>query len=46
MRAEAAPGEDPMSLPAPEDITGVFIDLASPSCEKNGEVVGVYERAA
>jgi len=39
MRAEAYPGEDPMSLPGPEDITDVFVDLADPACERNGEVV-------
>ena len=39
MRASAKPGEDPMSLPAPEDITDVFLELASPECKKHGEVV-------
>lgn len=39
MRASAFPGEDPMSLPAPEEITGVFVDLAEPTCTMNGEVV-------
>lgn len=29
MRAEAYPDEDPMTLPAPEDITDVFVYLAS-----------------
>ncbi len=29
MRAEAYPDEDPMSLPAPEDITDIFVYLAS-----------------
>jgi NAD(P)-dependent dehydrogenase (short-subunit alcohol dehydrogenase family) len=28
MRAQAFPGEDPLSLPTPESITGLFIDLA------------------
>lgn len=28
MRAQAFPGEDPMSLPTPESITGLFVDLA------------------
>lgn len=39
MRASAKPGEDPMSLPAPEDITDVFLELTSPECKKHGEVV-------
>ncbi len=39
MRAEAFPGEDPMTLPAPEDITELFVELAEPSCERNGEVL-------
>ncbi len=39
MRAEAMPGEDPMTLPAPEEITGVFVDLAEPACTMNGEIV-------
>lgn len=29
MRAEAYPGEDPLTLPTPEEITGVFLYLAS-----------------
>lgn len=29
MRAQAAPAEDPMSLPSPEDIAGRFLDLAA-----------------
>ena len=39
MRAAAMPGEDPMTLPAPEDIAPVFLDLASPACTKHGEIV-------
>lgn len=39
MRAAAFPGEDPMSLPAPEDICDLFVELASPECTRNGEVV-------
>jgi NAD(P)-dependent dehydrogenase (short-subunit alcohol dehydrogenase family) len=42
MRAEAMPGEDPMTLPHPDDITGSFVDLASPDWQKNGEVVRAY----
>jgi len=39
MRAAAYPGEDPMSLPAPEDITGVFVDLAEATSLRHGEVI-------
>ena len=42
MRAEAMPGEDPMTLPHPDDIAGAFVDLAEPGCLRNGEVVAVY----
>lgn len=41
MRASAKPGEDPMTLPAPDDITDIFLELASPTCQKHGEVVSV-----
>lgn len=39
MRAAAFPGEDPMSLRSPEEICDLFLDLASPTCQRNGEVV-------
>jgi NAD(P)-dependent dehydrogenase (short-subunit alcohol dehydrogenase family) len=39
MRAQAFPGEDPMSLPAPEAVTESFVELAEASCTLNGEVV-------
>ncbi len=39
MRAEAFPGEDPMTLPAPDEITDIFVDLALPGCTRHGEVV-------
>lgn len=42
MRAKAFPGEDPMSLKTPDDITQVFVDLASPDCTRHGEVVKAY----
>ena len=38
MRAQAMPGEDPNTLPRPEDRAEVFVDLASPSCTANGEL--------
>ncbi|WP_299626624.1 SDR family NAD(P)-dependent oxidoreductase [Pelagibius sp.] len=39
MRAAAFPGEDPMSLRTPEEICDLFLELASPACRRNGEVV-------
>lgn len=31
MRAQAFPGEDPATLPTPDSITGLFLELSSPS---------------
>jgi NAD(P)-dependent dehydrogenase (short-subunit alcohol dehydrogenase family) len=39
MRAKAFPGEDPMTLPAPEDLGPLFVELSSPECQRNGETV-------
>ena len=39
MRAQAYPGEDPMILKSPESITGLFVELASPACQRHGETV-------
>lgn len=39
MRAKAAPGEDPMSLPHPDEIAPVFVSLCSPEETRNGEIV-------
>lgn len=39
MRAQAYPGEDPQTLKDPEALTDLFVELASPACEKQGEVV-------
>lgn len=41
MRAKAFPGEDPMTLPAPEDIAPQIVALLSPECTKNGELIDV-----
>ena len=38
MRAQAMPGEDPKTLPAPEEVAELFLELALPSCTANGEV--------
>jgi NAD(P)-dependent dehydrogenase (short-subunit alcohol dehydrogenase family) len=37
MRAEAMPGEDPQTLKTADSISGLFVDLAHPSCDNNGE---------
>jgi len=39
MRAAAFPGEDPLSLKTPEEITGAFVELASPACTKHGAII-------
>ncbi len=44
MRASAMPGEDPMTLPPPDAITDVFVRLASPDFNKNGERLEVHVR--
>lgn len=41
LRARAFPGEDPNSLPLPESVTDIFVDLAAPECSTNGEVLTV-----
>jgi len=42
MRAHAFPGEDPETLPTPDEMTGVFVDLAEAACERTGEIVKAY----
>jgi NAD(P)-dependent dehydrogenase (short-subunit alcohol dehydrogenase family) len=39
MRQKAMPGEDPASLRPPEAVTPLILDLLSPTCSKNGELV-------
>jgi len=39
MRKAAKPGENPQSIPAPDDVVGTFLDLAAASCDLNGEIV-------
>lgn len=39
MRTLAKPGEDPKTLPAPEDIVPAFLELASADCNKHGELI-------
>ncbi len=42
MRAQAFPGENPETLRPPEAITESFVDLASPTCTRHGEIVRGY----
>ena len=39
MRAAAMPGEDPQTLPTPDDVAGRFVDLAEPACTRHGEII-------
>jgi NAD(P)-dependent dehydrogenase (short-subunit alcohol dehydrogenase family) len=39
LRAKAFPGEDPMKHRAPEEVAGVFVDLAAPDCTITGEII-------
>ena len=41
MRAQAFPGEDPLTLSAPEDITDLFVQLASPGFPETGQKFSV-----
>jgi NAD(P)-dependent dehydrogenase (short-subunit alcohol dehydrogenase family) len=41
LRAKAFPGEDPLKHKAPDEITQTFVDLASPGCTINGEIVEI-----
>jgi NAD(P)-dependent dehydrogenase (short-subunit alcohol dehydrogenase family) len=43
MRAKAMPGEDPSTLPPPDAVAPLIVDLLSPSCKKNGEIVNFRE---
>lgn len=45
MRAKAMPGEDPETLPKPEELAGLFIDMVSAECTKHGDIV-TFERTA
>ncbi len=38
MRAQAFPGEDPMSLVTPDDVTDIFVQLAAIDCEFHGVI--------
>mgnify|MGYP001292222517 CR=1 FL=1 len=42
MRAQAFPGEDPMTLRAPEEITDSFVQLAEIQCAHNGDIIRAF----
>ena len=44
MRAQAMPGEDPGTLPSPEEIAPVFVDLAAPDCQDHGQIISARDR--
>jgi NAD(P)-dependent dehydrogenase (short-subunit alcohol dehydrogenase family) len=39
MRAKAFPGEDPNTLPAPDELVPLFLELVSPECDVSGRVI-------
>ncbi|HUA56655.1 MAG TPA: SDR family NAD(P)-dependent oxidoreductase [Candidatus Sulfotelmatobacter sp.] len=41
MRAQAFPGEDPNSLPTPDDVAPWFLGLAEAGCTRHGEIIRV-----
>lgn len=43
LRAQAFPGEDPMSVPTPEDLAGAFVPLTEASCDLNGQWIAADE---
>ena len=45
MHAEAFPGLDPMDFPEPEIVTGLFVELAEPSCTRHGELIRAQPNA-
>ena len=46
MRAKAFPGEDPATLPTPEDVAPMFVDLALPGVTANGRTFEFERRRA
>jgi NAD(P)-dependent dehydrogenase (short-subunit alcohol dehydrogenase family) len=45
MRAKAVPGEDPATLPAPEQIAPLFAEMLTADYAKTGEIVKFYDWA-
>jgi NAD(P)-dependent dehydrogenase (short-subunit alcohol dehydrogenase family) len=46
MRTQAFPGEDPATLPTPEEVAPWFLGLAEADCTRHGEVVRVAAERA
>ena len=44
MRAQAFPGEDPATLPAPETLGDLFVELGEAACRRHGEIVSAPRR--
>ena len=38
MRAKAMPGEDPETLPHPNEVAALFLEMAAPTYTANGEI--------
>lgn len=45
LRTRAFPGEDPDTVPPPESVTKLFVELASTECVRNGEIVALPRAA-
>ncbi|MDR3515799.1 MAG: SDR family NAD(P)-dependent oxidoreductase [Azospirillaceae bacterium] len=45
LRARAFPGEDPATLPTPDQVTDAFLALADPACQTHGEIITVTRPA-
>ena len=45
LRATAFPGEDPAGLPAPESVSEAFVELATSTCARHGELVRLQARS-
>lgn len=46
MRAQAMPGEDPMTLPTAASVADVFVDLALETCQSHGQVIQAQRKCA
>ena len=46
MRAKAFPGEDPSTLPTPEDLAPLFVELVQPGLKASGETFAYRDWAA
>ena len=46
MRAQSMPGEDPETLPTPDVLNDLFVEMAEPSFTRNGEIVAFVQDGA